>query len=64
MKGKERGRGSREKMGFCEIKKEKKKKKKRVRLVVGVKSILVAGVKSEGKGSFIEASLLVNIFTI
>ena len=28
MKGKERGRGSRENMGFCEIKKENKNKKR------------------------------------
>ena len=39
MKRKDRGRGSREKMRFCEIKKGKKEKKKRVRYyVVGVKS--------------------------
>ena len=39
MKQKECGRGSREKMGFYEIKKEKRKRKKRIRYyVVGVKS--------------------------
>ena len=39
MKRKDRGRGSREKMQFCEIKKGKKEKKKGVRYyVVGVKS--------------------------
>ena len=56
MKGKERGRGSREKMGFCEIKKEKKIKK-RVKLVVGVKS------EGERKlqGSFLTCKYLYNI---
>ena len=47
--------GSREKMWFCEIKKEKIKRGS---------DVLVMGVKSEGKGSFLEASLLVNISTI
>ena len=43
---------------FVRLKKKKTKNKKRGQ------NVLVVGVKSEGKGSFLEASLLVNISTI
>ena len=53
MKGKERGRGSREKMGFCEIKKEKKNKIRGSDQWWGLKVFQWWGLKVRGK----EASL-------